>query len=509
MKILSVLTTLLALGSAVFGLDAGPTSTGPPPFEDAVATYSAQFGATDLANTAALDIDSERVRWGGGCIGCSAAGMLRPLKLFGLPVAMARSVKRATMLCARDGNSACAQDLTHSTGTVKDVMLCACDGDTACGQELRNNTVTIEDVTLCVREGDAACAQTLADDTGVIKDVMLCAHDGDATCAQEATNNTGSVKDVMFCARDDDAACVQTLPNLSTRADGVTALCARDGDAACVQELTDLTARSVQDTALCARDGDTACAQEIAELASGASGVARPPKIFSVPMVMARVIQGAPLCSRNGKAARAPKLKFVGPNPETIKAEANHTSSSSGMLRPLKIFGLPVALARTVKGAALYSRNGKTAACAPKLKFMGANPGTIKAATNHTSGASGMPRPLRLFSLPIHLVQRIDVRITPPELRTCDTNPKVEFKGANSATIREKKQTSGGPGQPQVNDVFSCPRLLWARAKAAIFSSPQIAGLVSAVIDSDHVSKITSVEPLTAPSTSAALLREI
>jgi hypothetical protein len=138
---------------------------------------------------------------------------------------------------------------------------------------------------------------------------------------------------------------------------------------------------------------------------ASAGNALRPARIFGIPFALTHHGANALGLSQNKTAIPAPESKFVGGNADMI-LQTSAMSGAAGFPRPWKLFSLIVGLANRAR-AAFSCGDAHTSNQNPKLKFIGANPGLIKAEQAHTSGASESARPPRLFSFPIALVSRM------------------------------------------------------------------------------------------------------
>lgn len=397
MKTLSVLSTFLALGSAVLGLDTSSTGTRPSPSEHAISPYSAQFEAAVPAYpmTVAPKPPSN--------LSASATGSFQP---------------PSPMLV--DAVSACPyyENFCQLGNCCPHGSYCTIDG-----------------------RGQGACCNN------------------GAVCTGLSTPLPGLI--------------IASLPVPGTG--NILRPARAFGFLAGLAELCSVAHASGETTAVSQNAANTSALEiegkKGGRCGGGGCGAAtslRPLKISGLPIALARIVKGAPLCSLHGNAGCAPKLKFTGANPGTIKAAANHTSSASGVIRPLKIIGLSVALARSVRGVLLCPLHGNMA-CAPKVKFMGGNPAIIKAEANHTSIASGMLRPPRLFSLPFAFAQRIEAAVLCSRNGSSACVPKLKFSGPNPGTIKaETNHTSSASGMPQPRNIFRLPIAIAQRIKTAL-----------------------------------------
>ncbi|OCT54208.1 hypothetical protein CLCR_00308 [Cladophialophora carrionii] len=77
------------------------------------------------------------------------------------------------------------------------------------------------------------------------------------------------------------------------------------------------------------------------------------PDVSVAPVGFARQIRPAIVPSKTPTSRSAPKLKFIGANPATIKSQQNQTSSGAGVSRPLSVFKFPVIFANNIKAAFL------------------------------------------------------------------------------------------------------------------------------------------------------------
>ncbi|KAJ9614144.1 hypothetical protein H2200_002280 [Cladophialophora chaetospira] len=161
------------------------------------------------------------------------------------------------------------------------------------------------------------------------------------------------------------------------------------------------------------------------------------------------------------------------------------SSSTAPVSRPAQLFGIPFAVARQVKAASSWT-NKSDSVTAPKNKFMGPNPQIIKADHNLTNSASGMPRPLKLFGLPVALAHRIQAAVSQVEGSAPKSVPKLKFMGANMAMIRTQNQTSGCPGKPRPNPIVSSVGEFFSKVKAALPSNPLAIQARDEIIQTDR-----------------------
>ncbi|EXJ54157.1 hypothetical protein A1O7_09494 [Cladophialophora yegresii CBS 114405] len=139
--------------------------------------------------------------------------------------------------------------------------------------------------------------------------------------------------------------------------------------------------------------------------------VSRPVKISSGPIAAANKIRAAVLPQNNHVADSAPKLNSAGANASpSAKTTLQQDAVSWGAPLPQpsrrsNVLEAPVAFARQIR-ASNNSSKISTSRSAPKLKFIGANPATIKSQQNEKTSGAGMPRPLSVFRFPVNFRQQ-------------------------------------------------------------------------------------------------------
>lgn len=94
------------------------------------------------------------------------------------------------------------------------------------------------------------------------------------------------------------------------------------------------------------------------ENSTNSASLPRPLRLFSIPVILVKLVKAAILPPKKNKTTEsAPKVKFTGPNVYNLEAggieSANRSQNVAGMLRPSRIFGVPVLLAKGIKAAVL------------------------------------------------------------------------------------------------------------------------------------------------------------
>jgi hypothetical protein len=202
-----------------------------------------------------------------------------------------------------------------------------------------------------------------------------------------------------------------------------------------------------------------------------AATVTRPIMIFSIPFTAARKVKAAVLRQHNHTAEPASKPKFAGADADAV-FQKNATSWEAVMPRTPRPFRVPGTVVARMNATLLRPTNVSLESQA-KIKFTGPNLGIIKAQQNQTSRASSMSRPLKVFHVPVVLAGQIRAAIIPPKSSTSRSAPKLKFMGANPATIKsQQNQTSSGAGLPRPPPLFRFPVIFAKHVKATLLSVP-------------------------------------